>query len=313
MTTPEVLVEKRAGVGYIVVNRPRAINALTPSMFVTIREVLDTWADDDSVEQIDVSGAGDRGLCAGADVRALRQWVLDGGDPAEPLAQEYAMNAAIVALNKPYIAHLRGITMGGGLGLSVHGSRRLVYPDARLAMPETAIGFIPDVGVLWLLARAPGELGTHLALAGATVNASDGVLVGWADEVVGQAPLSELVADRSWVDACYAGDDPLVIVERLEQHPDPRARTAGDLIRRRSPLAVAVALEAVRRAASLPTVQDVLAQDLTVARHLVPRPDFAEGVRAQLVDKDRHPQWNPARLEDVDRSAVLACFAEGSR
>lgn len=308
MTAPEVLVEQRDGVGHLVLNRPRAINALTPAMFVTIREALAMWADDDTVERVAVSGAGERGLCAGADVRALRQFVLDGGDPTEPLAHEYAMNTAIVTFPKPYVAHMRGITMGGGLGVSAHGSRRLVYPDAQLAMPETIIGFIPDVGVMWLLARAPGELGTHLALTGRTINATDGVLVGWADEVVGDAPPSQLADDRTWIDACYTGDDPLAIVNRLDQHPHPRARAAAADIRRRSPLAVAVALEAVRRATSLPDVPAVLAQDLTVARHLVPRPDFAEGVRAQLVDKDRNPQWRPSRLEDVQRADVLACF-----
>ncbi|MFV0452350.1 MAG: enoyl-CoA hydratase/isomerase family protein [Propioniciclava sp.] len=308
MTEPELLAEQRDGVGYLHLNRPRAINALTVAMFTGIRAALGAWAEDASVERVELSGAGDRGLCAGADVRALREQILAGGDPAAPLAEEYAMDAAVAAFPKPYTAHMRGFTMGGGLGVSAHGTRRLVYPDSALAMPETIIGFVPDVGMMWLLARAPGELGTHLALTGATINAADAVLVGWADEVVGPPPASSLVADRSWIDICYAGDDPVAVVHRLEQHADPRAREAGALIRQRSPFAVAVALEALRRARALATVADVLDQDLTLARALLPRPDFAEGVRAQLVDKDRRPRWRPGRLEEVDRGAVLACF-----
>ena len=309
----ELVVEVRDGVGRLRLNRPAAINALTPAMMAGIDAALDQWRDDDVVESVELTGEGDRGLCSGADVRALRAHIESGGDPVPYLAAEYAMNAAIAGFPKPYVAHMRGITMGGGLGVSAHGSRRLVYPDSRLAMPETIIGFIPDVGISWLLARAPGELGTHLALTGAVVNATDAVLVGLADDVVGLgaagAPTSELASDREWIDACYAGDDPVQILHRLEAHPEPRARAAGELLRLRCPFTVAVALQALRRAASLPDVPSVLAQDLTLAGTVLRRPDFAEGVRAQLVDKDRTPRWHPARLEDVDPAEVAESFA----
>ncbi|MFV0406678.1 MAG: enoyl-CoA hydratase/isomerase family protein [Propioniciclava sp.] len=308
MSEPELLVEQRNGVGYLRLNRPRAINALTPGMCAGIEAALTAWRTDPTVRQVEMSGAGDRGLCAGADVRALRQHILDGGDPVTPLAAEYAMNASIVGLGKPYVAHMRGIVMGGGLGVSAHGSRRLVYADSVLAMPETTIGFVPDVGMMYLLARAPGELGTHLALTGAPINARDALLVGWADEIRGRAPDSELLADREWIDTCYAGQDPVVIVHRLESHDDPRARAAGAVLRQRSPFAVAVALAAVRQAGELPDVGAVLDQDRRVAQRLLPREDFAEGVRALLVDKDRNPRWSPAQLEDVDPAQVRACL-----
>jgi len=307
--SPELVTEVTAGTGRITLNRPAAINALTEDMCAGLHAALDAWRDDPRVERVELAGAGDRGLCSGADVRALRSLVLRGGDVMAFFRTEYAMNAAIASYPKPFLAHQRGIVMGGGLGVSAHGSRRLAYADASLAMPETIIGFVPDVGILWHLAHAPGELGTHLALSGTAVGARDAVLVGLADEVVGDAPPGRLEEQRAWIDACYAGADAVAIVRRLEAHSDPDARAAAADLRRRSPLAVCVALEALRRAARMGGVADVLAQDYVVAGHLVPGPDFAEGVRAQLVDKDRTPRWQHARLEDVSRAEVLACFA----
>jgi len=312
MTTDELIVEAREGVGHLVLNRPRAINALTPAMLRGIHEALDDWSDEGSIVRVEISGAGERGLCSGADVRALREHVLTGGDHMEFFEVEYAMNAAIKAFNKPYIAHMRGITMGGGLGVSAHGSRRIAHPDSAFAMPETIIGFIPDVGILYYLAQAPGELGTHVALTGNPINATDAVLVGLADEIDeadGEAPASQLAAWQGWIDECYATDDPAEVLARLEAHDDPAANAAAADLRKRCPLSVAVTLEAIRRAKGMGSVEEVLAQDLTVARHLIPRPDFVEGVRAQLVDKDRNPVWQHARVEDVTRDEVLACFA----
>lgn len=322
--TDELVVEVRDGVGHLVLNRPRAINALTPAMLSGIHEALDAWRDDPAVERVELSGAGERGLCSGADVRALRAHVLAGGDHMRFFEIEYATDAAIASYGKPYVAHQRGIVMGGGLGVSAHGSRRIAYPDSVFAMPETIIGFTPDVGILWYLAHAPGELGTHLALTGAGIGAADAVLVGLADEVaggadgeaddgesgVGSVPAGVLEGQRSWIDACYAGDDAGAIVHALETHPDERARASASVLRERCPLSVAAALEAIRRAKTMSGVDEVLAQDMQLARHLIPGPDFAEGVRAQLVDKDRSPRWQHARIEDVTRAEVLACFGE---
>ncbi|HHU38185.1 MAG TPA: enoyl-CoA hydratase/isomerase family protein [Propionibacterium sp.] len=312
MTTDELIVGAREGVGHLVLNRPRAINALTPAMLSGIHAALDDWADEGSIVRVEISGAGERGLCSGADVRALREVILAGGDHMQFFEVEYAMNSAIKAFPKPYIAHQRGITMGGGLGVSAHGSRRIAHPGSVFAMPETIIGFIPDVGILWYLAHAPGELGTHVALTGNPVNGTDAVLVGLADEVDttdGEAPASVLEGWRGWIDACYASDDPAEVVAALEASDDPDARATAADVRKRCPLSVAVTLEAIRRAKTMSGVDEVLAQDLAVARHMIPRPDFAEGVRAQLVDKDRNPSWQHARIEDVTRDEVLACFA----
>ncbi len=308
VSTPELIVSAEGGVGRLVLNRPRAINALTEAMLAGIREALDGWADHSSIVRVELTGAGERGLCAGADVRALRELVLAGRDHMEFFDLEYGTNLAIATFGKPYIAHQRGFVMGGGLGVSAHGSRRVAYPDSAFAMPETIIGFTPDVGILWHLSHAPGELGTHLALTGTTVNAADAVLVGLADAVHGEAGAGVLAGQRAWIDECYAGDDPAVILGRLEEHPDADARATASELRRRCPLAVAAALEAIRRAAGMGGVADVLAQDRVLAKNLIVRPDFAEGVRAQLVDKDRTPRWQHDRVEDVTRAEVLACF-----
>lgn len=313
MTTDELIVEVRDGVGHLVLNRPRAINALTPGMLAGIHEALDAWAGDDAVTRVELSGAGERGLCSGADVRALRAEVLAGGDYLRFFAIEYPMNAAIKNFPKPYTAHQRGIVMGGGLGVSAHGSRRIAYPDSLFAMPETIIGFTPDVGITLYLAQAPGELGTHVALTGTPINAADAVLVGLADEIdtaEGEPPASVLEGWRSWIDDCYASDDPAAIVAALEGSEHEAARAAASELRKRSPLSVAVSLEAIRRARSMVTIEEVLEQDLQLVRTMVPAHDFIEGVRAQLVDKDRHPSWQHARIEDVTRAEVLACFGE---
>lgn len=306
MTTDDLIVEAREGVGHLVLNRPRTINALSPAMLAGIHRALDDWADEGSVVRVEISGSGERGLCSGADVRVLREVVLSGEDHMEFFEVEYAMDERVATYPKPVIAHMRGVTMGGGLGLTAHASRRIVYPDSRLAMPETTIGFSPDAGVLWELSRAPGEWGTHLALTSDQVGAAEALTIGLADEVAG----GNVVAAEppAWMAECYVGSDAVEIVGRLAEHCEPDARAAAAKIRRLSPFAVSVALEATRRAARLPTVAAVLAQDLKLAPHLIGGPDFAEGVRALLVDKDNAPRWRHDRLEDVDRSEVLACF-----
>lgn len=306
--TDEVLTEVADGVGLITLNRPRALNALTEGMCETLLTVLREWADDPGVERVEIRGAGERAFCSGADVRAIRQRILDGEPYLSFFETEYAVNSLIASYPKPYTAVMSGIDMGGGLGLSAHGSRRIVDASSRLAMPETIIGFTPDVGVVWQLAHAPGELGTHVALTGDAFGAGDALALGLADEYAGDGTPDAPLAAASWIAECYAGDDPAAIMARLEAHADPDARAAAETLRRRCPLSVAVTLEALRRAATMGGVDEVLAQDLVLVRHLLPRPDFAEGVRAQLVDKDYAPVWQHARIEDVPRAEVLTCF-----
>lgn len=309
MTEAEVLVEASGGVGRIRLNRPRQINALTVPMMQTIATALDDFAADDRVAMVELTGAGERGLCAGADVRALREVVLAGQDVTEFFATEYGVNLRIAGYPKPYRAVMTGITMGGGLGLSAHGSLRVVDATSRLAMPETQIGLFPDVFMTPLLARMPGEAGTHLALTGAAIGAADAIRLGLADEASGPVADGDPGLAAGWIAECYAGDDPVEIIGRLEQHADPAARAAAAEIRQRSPLSVVVTLEALRRAARIEKLPDLLPQELTLAVRLATGPDFAEGVRAQLVDRDRKPRWSHPSLEAVTPAEVAACFA----
>lgn len=308
MNSEDILVDVSDGVGRVRLNRPRQINALTVPMMHTLLAVFDDLAADDRVASVELSGAGERGLCAGADVRALRERVLTGGDVREFFETEYAVDLAVAAFPKPYRAAMTGITMGGGLGLSAHGSQRLVDSTSRLAMPETLIGLFPDVFMTPLLARMPGEVGTHLALTGASVNAADAIRFGLADETSGPLPEPDPGLAGNWIAECYAGDDASAILQRLESHADPAARETAAELRRRSPISVAVSLEALRRAADITFLPDLLPQELALAVRLSTGPDFTEGVRAQLVDRDRAPRWSHARVEDVTRAEVLAYF-----
>lgn len=310
MSDPEVIIEVGGGLGRLRLNRPRSINALSLSMIRTLATALDDFADDARVRSVELTGAGARGLCAGADVRALRDLVLAGGDPTPFFAEEYALNRRILTYPKPYRAVMDGVTMGGGLGLSAHGSDRVVTPTSRLAMPETQIGLFPDVLMSWHLAWLPAQVGTHLALTGASINAADALWLGLADRCVGPPPDPDLALDHGWIAECYLGEDAVEILGRLAEHSHVRAReTAADL-RTKSPLSVCVSLEALRRARRMTTLLPLAAQDLALATALVTGPDFAEGVRAQLVDRDRNPRWSHSSIEEVGRAEILACFGQ---
>ena len=331
--TDEVLYARDGRLGRIMLNRPKVINALTSQMVTSVLAQLQDWSHDDSVTAVAIQGAGERGLCSGGDVRALRSNLAQGSAGAVQFwADEYRMNAAIAGYPKPFVAFMDGIVMGGGVGISAHGSLRLVTERSRVAMPETAIGYFPDVGSLFLLARAPGEIGTHLAMTGLAVGGADAVTAGLADAMVesrdipgivrrlaagepldacvgSTSAVGSLEADRDWIDSCYAGKDAVEIIRALRAHPAPNARSCADLLQTRSPLAVSVALEAIRRAAQMETLAEVLDQDLRLGSAFASSTDFVEGVRALLVDRDNAPRWRHKSLEDVDPGEVAELFA----
>jgi len=333
---PEVVFTRRGRVGEIALNRPRVINALNHSMVALIRQQLDDWADDDAVATVVLVGRGDRGLCAGGDIVSLYRDAVSG-DPSSSVAfwrDEYALNAAIARYPKPYVAVMDGLVLGGGIGLSAHASHRIVTERSTLGLPETGIGFIPDVGATWLLSRAPGRLGTFLALTAGTVGAGDAIEVGLADRfvpadrlpglltaletqepdaaiavVAGAAPEPGLASDRSWIDPAFTADDVAGILAALRADPsNERAVATAAVIETRSPIALAVTLESLRRASALPDLESALDQELRVSAHAIGTPDFAEGVRAQVIDKDRAPRWRPASVADVDPADVEAYF-----
>ncbi|WP_327361048.1 enoyl-CoA hydratase/isomerase family protein [Streptomyces sp. NBC_01296] len=321
--------------GVITLNRPRALNALTHPMALRITEALDAWEQDPAVAQVLLRGAGERGLCAGGDIRAIHDDAKAGGDASEGFwRDEYRLNARIARYPKPYVALMDGIVMGGGVGLSAHGGVRVVTERSRIAMPETGIGFVPDVGGTHLLAAAPGELGTHLALTGAAVGAADALLCGLADHFVPAARLPELTAalagapaeevlprhterpapgelaeQRAWIDRCYAADTVEEIVERLLAEGDPAAKETAETILAKSPTSLKVTLAALRRARGLGSLERVLEQEFRVSCHALRAPDLVEGIRAQVVDKDRSPRWSPPALADVSGADVERFFA----
>lgn len=301
------LIEIADGVGIITLDRPKAINALTLEMMEQLSDTLHRWATDDAVTRVVIRGNGERGFCSGADVRRVRELILADEPYMKFFDVEYQLNSLIAHYPKPYRAEMYGITMGGGLGLSAHGNQRVANETSVFAMPETIIGFHPDVGMLWHLSRSPGECGTHVALTGATFGAADAKYLGIVDEIEGDVSPGELENSRDWIDECYAGDDILEIIKRLEHHENPEARKAVAAIRQRSPLSVAATLVAIRRAKSM-AIDEVLAMDRQLATTILRHPNFAEGVRAQLVDKDRQPKWQPARLEDLDPEEVAGLF-----
>lgn len=334
-TESDVLFSRDGMLGHILLHRPKAMNALTHGMARDIARTLTAWASDDSVATVVISGAGERGLCAGGDIVSLYRGLSgDGMEAASFWADEYALNAQIANYAKPYVALMDGVVLGGGVGLSAHGSDRIVTERTKIGMPEVGIGFVPDIGGTWLLSHAPGELGTHAGLTGGTFTGADAIELGLADYFVpserleelidalasmsvpdallrfaADAPESALAASRSWIDGCYGSDDAVDIVARLEASGEEDARAAASVIRSKSPTAVAVTLESLRRARELGRLEDVLDQEYRVSLRFAAGTEMREGIRAQVIDKDRSPKWSPATLGEVTRAEVDAYFA----
>jgi enoyl-CoA hydratase len=339
----DVLVNVSQGVGLITLNRPRAINSLTHPMVKAMSPVLADWAHNDDIHAVMVDGAGERGLCAGGDIVAIYHSALaDGSEKGKEARQfwhdEYLLNAQIARLPKPYVALMDGIVMGGGVGVGVHGSVRIVTDTTKMAMPEVGIGFIPDVGGTLYLSRAPGLLGLHSALTGAPFGGEDAIAMGFADHYLphealadfkraviadgidaalaahtAEPPPSQLLAQRDWIEHCYAGETVADIVAALRGHDAGPAGRAADLIATRSPISASVALEAVRRAGKLATLEDVLRQEYRTSCGSLRSHDLVEGIRAQVIDKDRNPKWSPASLAAVTTADVEDYFAPADR
>ncbi|HZQ34033.1 MAG TPA: enoyl-CoA hydratase/isomerase family protein [Mycobacterium sp.] len=331
----EILTRADRGVRFLILNRPKAINSLTHSMVTTMHSLLRDWEADDDVTAVVVSGAGERGLCAGGDIVAIYHSArADGAEARQFWRDEYLLNGYIARYPKPYIALMDGIVMGGGVGVGAHASIRVVTDTSKVAMPEVGIGFVPDVGGTYLLSRAPGNMGLHAALTGAPFNGSDAIAMGFADHYVPHdalddfaqtvaadgldkaidrhtvaPPASDLVAQRGWIDECYAEDSVTDILAALRGHDAGPANDAANLIATRSPTSLSVALEAVRRAAKLDTLEDVLRQEYRVSCATLRSHDLIEGIRAQVIDKDRNPQWSPSSLSAVSAADVEAFFA----
>src|SRR5690625_255555 len=332
-----VLLERRGRAGIITLNRPRAINALTHQMVRLVLDALAQWEHDSAVGTVVIVGSGERGRCAGGDVVALYRAAVEG--PVEQAVQfwadEYVMNARIAAYPKPIVAIQDGLVLGGGIGISAHASHRVVTERSRLGFPEVTIGFVPDVGGTWLLTRSPGELGTRLALTGDHVGASDAILLGLSDHYVPSDGLPELLTrleteapdsaiaalgaepgpaplqvERDATDHAFGSGSVAEIITALEAQDDETARALAKTIAAKSPTALTVTLEAMRRARRLGSLEEALEQEFRVSTRHLSAPDFTEGIRAQLIDKDRTPTWRPANLSDLTPDLVEEFFTE---
>ena len=335
--SPPVIIEREGALGHLTLNRPKAINALTLEMVRLIDAALTSWENDAKVRYVLLDGAGERGFCAGGDIvvcaDAARTREL--GPAQDFWREEYELNARIAHYPKPIVAIMDGIVMGGGIGLTSHASHRLATERLVAAMPEVGIGFAPDVGGTYLLAHAPGELGTHLALTGGRMRAGDALEAGLADRTIdldalpglierlrsgatletalgaaatATAEPSQLAQARAWIDAAYAADDVESIVAALESRPEPEARAAAETIAGKSPTSLKVTLRALREARLTPNLEPCLNAEYRISLAFLDTPDFVEGVRAALVDKDRDPHWSPATLEAVDDATIDRFF-----
>lgn len=329
-----ILVEKRGHLGLITLNRPTAINALTREMVAILEATLRSWAPDPEVETIALTGSGERGLCAGGDIVAIYRDAVEGGTRSEDFwRDEYRLNALIASYPKPYVALMDGLVLGGGLGVSAHASHRVVTERTRMGMPETAIGFVPDVGGTWLLAHAPGELGTYVALTACHVGAGDAIAMRLADHYVPAdqletlvsllvdmpaaealakieqvAPEAQLAAQSGWIDDVFGHDSVEQIIAALSTSPEPAAASALAAMLAKSPTSEVVTLRALRAASQMASLEEALAQELRIAIRMLRDHDLREGIRAQLIDKDRNPNWQPTTLADVDPTSIDAYF-----
>jgi enoyl-CoA hydratase len=312
-------------------------------MFREIDKTLDWFEADPAVAVIVLEGAGERGLCAGGDIRALYEAakVSARSKPADPAhwlpaqfwAIEYRLNVLIARYAKPLIAVMDGLVMGGGVGLSAHAAHRVVTQRSAVGMPEVGIGFFPDVGAAFLLARAPGAIGTYLALTGSRIAAADAIANGLADVHVPVARLSELPAaladcrtdaevraalkslsavatparlptEREWIDACYNAAELETIVARLAACRAETAQAALETMQKASPTSLKVTLRNIRSAAAFPKVEESFQQDYRIALACIAGHDFIEGIRATIIDKDRNPRWRPDKIEAVTPELV---------
>jgi enoyl-CoA hydratase/carnithine racemase len=332
---PTVVARREGAAGTLLMNRPRALNALNLAMIRALQAALEAWTADRAVALVVLEGAGGRAFCAGGDVRRIRDLAI-AGEAAEVeafFAEEYAVNRGIARFGKPWVSLIDGVCMGGGIGLSVHNGPRIVTEHALLAMPETAIALFPDVGTSYVLPRLPGAVGTWLALTGARLRGADAVHAGLADRFVprerlgalraalvetGDAavvdrfaeppPAASFAPHRAAIDRCFGAATLPEIFTALAGEGSEWAAEQARILRRMSPTSLAVSLELIRRGAGA-TLDECLERELALTRVVVHQhPDFREGVRSVLVDKDDSPSWSPASIEALDQAAIRAMF-----
>lgn len=339
--TDEILFDRIGSAAIIRLNRPKALNSLNLAMVHAIKPAMERFAGDPEVCCVLLKGEGKRGLCAGGDIRAIYQ-LGKAGDPEVTRfwREEFPVNYTIARYPKPYVALMDGIVMGGGVGVASHGKHRIVTERTRLAMPETGIGYVPDVGATWLLPRAPGEVGTWMGLTGEIVGAADAIFAGFADYHVPSERLgaltqalgdldagasdddvaatigsfatpageSRLEGQRALIDRVFVFDTIEEINTALEKEPGEFAAETRAVIAKRSPTSLKLTLRLLRAGRKSSSLVECLEREFTVASELLRNRDFYEGVRAAVIDKDRNPQWQPATLAEVKEADLDRYF-----
>jgi enoyl-CoA hydratase len=334
----EILFEVRGRAGIITLNRPKALNALTLGMVRQLHPRLVAWANDAAIDRVVIRAAGEKAFCAGGDIRQLHDWGrARDGRALDFYREEYRLNAYIKRYPKPYVALIDGIVMGGGVGVSVHGSHRIAGSRTVFAMPETGIGLFPDVGGTWFLPRLPGSLGTYLALTGARLGRSEAVWSGIATAAAGSDAFADILAALCGpgdtdallapfaapaeaapvralmpvIDRCFSADSVEEVLERLDRERGDHAEWAQKTIatmRSKSPVSQKIALRQMRLGAQS-SFEDCMRIEYRIVSRVLAGHEFFEGVRALIIDKDNQPRWRPDRLEDVSDADVDAYFA----
>lgn len=345
-TSGDVIIRREGAAGVVRLNRPKTINALMLEMVRDIVAGLDGFETDPGVSLVLLEGAGERGLCAGGDIRGLYESAKAGGDLGPVFwREEYILNARIPEFPKPYVAYMDGLVMGGGVGLSAHSMHRIVTDKTKMAMPEVGLGFFPDVGGTWLLSRAHGEIGTYFALTGQTMNGADAIYAGAADiliassdwpalrDALANAPLQAKDKDvraildqfattdvqapvaryREQIDMAFAHDTMEAIVAALKSDGSEFAQVTLKALSEKSPTALKVTLELLRRARGSKSLKECLVREYNSALAVFTSAEFLEGVRAAIIDKDRNPKWSPPQLEDVTPGIVGKYFVPNSK
>jgi enoyl-CoA hydratase len=338
VTDPHIKATKQGALGLLTLDRPKALNALTHGMIAAITDRLKTWAADDGIKAVAIRGVGDRAFCSGGDIRAVQQGVVAGSNEgADLLRDEYRMNALIGAYPKPYIALLHGITMGGGAGVSIHGSHRLADASLMFAMPETGIGFIPDVGSSHFLSRLPDRLGLYLGLTANSIGLGDAMAAGLVTHAVARADFDAVIAalaggqsvekaiapfarkaepgplaaHRRRIATIFSASCVEAVLERLDLDGSDFAVQTAQVIRSRSPTSLKLVFREIHDAEKL-SLNPCLAMEFRLAVRVLASHDFREGVRAALVDKDRRPKWEPSSLAGVgDVGRFFATLDDG--
>ena len=336
----EVICQVDGHAGVITLNRPKALNALSLAMIRQITQSLLAWKDDANVQVIIIRSSTDKAFCAGGDIRSVYDAQIKGNKEltVNIFQEEYLLNFMISIYPKPYISLIDGIAMGGGLGLSLHGSHRVVTERAVLAMPETNIGFFPDVGAGYFLNQCPGEIGTFLGVLGESIAGEDALYAGLAThhlasrdveaiyqaltEAQSQEEVDDILQDaaggqsdcflqthRNLIDRCFSFSTIEEIFDALQQESDSVAREWLKKSWKKSPTSLKLALAMLRRNKGV-SLRDVLALDFQVSQHCVAKHDFFEGIRALLVEKDHNPAWSPSNLSDVTAETIAEYFCE---